>query len=177
MTRIPLADLSQQPDQIRDFVTRRGDLNVFRLLANAPTVFAGWTRMVDELFESPSFTLRTREVLILRVAHLQKSRYELDQHIPVARNAGLSDQQISAIVNAGPIDKAGFTDNERLILQLVTELCITHRLRDASFAYARKIFGEQGVTELLMLISCYYGLALVLNATDLDLDDHARFRP
>jgi 4-carboxymuconolactone decarboxylase len=36
--------------------------------------------------------------------------------------------------------------------------------------------GDEGLTELLMLISCYYGLALVLNAADLDVDAKARFR-
>jgi hypothetical protein len=28
-----------------------------------------------------------------------------------------------------------------------------------------------------MIISCYYGLALVLNAVDLDVDAAARFKP
>ncbi len=36
--------------------------------------------------------------------------------------------------------------------------------------------GDEGFTELLMLVSCYYGLALVLNAADLDVDAKARFR-
>ncbi len=49
MTRIALADLEQQPDSIREWAGRRGNLNVFRLLANAPNVFPGWSQMVDEL--------------------------------------------------------------------------------------------------------------------------------
>jgi hypothetical protein len=28
-----------------------------------------------------------------------------------------------------------------------------------------------------MVVSCYYGLALVLNATDLEIDATARFQP
>ncbi len=51
MSRIPVATADQQPEKIREWMTRRGDLNVFRLLANAPQVFAGWTQMVDELFD------------------------------------------------------------------------------------------------------------------------------
>ncbi|MDT7735467.1 MAG: hypothetical protein QOE12_2641 [Mycobacterium sp.] len=48
MSRIPLADIDQQSEPIREFVARRGALNVFRVLANAPRVFTGWTQMVDE---------------------------------------------------------------------------------------------------------------------------------
>ena len=127
MSRIPLIDIDQQNDAIRNFTPRRGALNVFRVLANAPDVFAGWTQLVDELFDSPTFTLRTREVVILRVARLQNSRYELGQHIGNARDAGLTEVQISAITETEDFDAAGFTDTERVLLDVVTELCGTHR--------------------------------------------------
>ena len=58
MTRIALADLEQQPQPIRDWADHRGNLNVFRLLANAPNVFPGWSQMVDELYASPTFSAR-----------------------------------------------------------------------------------------------------------------------
>ena len=177
MSRIPLASIEQQPEPIREFMVRRGNLNVFRLLANAPNVFIGWAQMVDELFDSPTFNLRMREVIILRVAHLQGSRYELSQHAGIARGAGLTEQQINAIVDTDDLDAAGFSRTERAALDVTTELCSTNRLRDDSFATARTVFGDEALTELLMIISCYYGLALVLNAVDLDVDAAARFQP
>jgi 4-carboxymuconolactone decarboxylase len=177
MSRIPLADIDSQPEPMREWMARRGNLNVFRLLANAPRVFAGWTQMVDELFASPTFDSRMREVIILRVARLQNSRYELGQHIGIAKRAGLTDEQISAIVETDDFDEAGFSDTERTALDLVTELCTTHRLGDDTFAAARAAFGDEALTELLMLLSCYYGLALVLNAADPEVDPLARFQP
>jgi len=177
MSRIPLTDLEAQPEPIRDFAARRGNLNVFRVLANAPNVFSGWTQMVDELFDSPTFSLRTREVVILRVAHLQGSRYELSQHTGIARSAGLTQRQINAILDDGDLAEADFSHTERVVLDLVTELCTTRRLTDDSFAAGRAALGDEALTELLMLISCYYGLALVLNAADVDVDTAARFQP
>jgi 4-carboxymuconolactone decarboxylase len=132
--------------------------------------------MVDELFDSPTFSLRMKEVMILRVAHLQASRYELGQHVGIARVAGLTEQQISAIIDTDDLDAAGFTPTERTVLDVATELCSTHRLRDETFAAARDVFGDEALTELLMIVSCYYGLALVLNAADLDVDATARFQ-
>jgi 4-carboxymuconolactone decarboxylase len=177
MSRIPLTSIEEQPEPMRQWMARRGNLNVFRLLANAPQVFAGWTQMVDELFNSPTFDVRMREVVILRVAHLQGSRYELSQHVGIARNAGMTDQQINAILDTDHPDAAGFSDTERTALDVTTELCTTHRLRGNSFATAHAVFGDEALTELLMIISCYYGLALVLNAADLDVDAAARFQP
>jgi len=177
MSRIPLTSIEQQPEPIRQWMARRGNLNVFRLLANAPQVFVGWTQMVDELFDSPTFDLRMREVIILRVAHVQGSRYELSQHAGIARAAGLTEQHVNAIIGTDDLEAAGFSRAERTALDVTTELCSTHRLRDDTFAAARAVFGDEALTELLMIISCYYGLALVLNAVDLDVDDTARFRP
>jgi len=177
MSRIPLASIEEQPEPIRQWMARRGNLNVFRLLANAPNVFGGWTQMVDELFDSPTFDLRMREVVILRVAHLQGSRYELGQHVGIARTAGLAEQQINAILDADDLDAADFSPTERTALDVTTELCTTHRLRDDTFIAAQAVFGDEALTELLMIISCYFGLALVLNATDLDVDAEASFQP
>jgi 4-carboxymuconolactone decarboxylase len=174
MTRIPLVNLNEQPEPIREWAARRGNLNVFRLLANAPVVFSGWTQMVDELFASPTFDARMREVIILRVAHLQGSAYELGQHVSLARAAGLTEREIETICGTGSFD--GFAPDERTALDVVTELCGTRRLSDESFAAAHAVFGDEALTELLMIVSCYYGLALVLNAADLDVDVAARFQ-
>jgi 4-carboxymuconolactone decarboxylase len=176
MSRIPLTTVDQQPEPIRQFIARRGDLNLFRLLANAPTVFVGWAQMVDEMLDSPTFTARMRELIILRVAHLQGSPYELSQHVGLAGSAGLTDAQINAIVDVGDLDAAAFSRTELVVLDLVTELCTTHRLCDHTFAEARTALGDEAVTELLMIISCYYGLALVVNAVELDIDTIARLQ-
>ena len=176
MSRIPLTSVEEQPEAIRTFMDRRGALNVFRMLANAPEVFGGWTQMVDELFASPTFSPRMREVVILRVAHLQGSPYELGQHVGIARTAGLTEQQIDAILENGDLDAVNFSRTERTALDITTELCTTHRLRDDTFAAAHAAFGDEALTELLMIISCYYGLALVLNAADLDVDATDRFQ-
>ena len=94
----------------------------------------------------------------------------------LARTAGLSEQQIDALVGTGDLDAAGFSSTERTVIDTVTELCTTHRLTDDSFAAAHALFGDEALTELLMVVSCYYGLALVLNAVDLEIDATARFQ-
>src|ERR1700743_3478333 len=113
MPRIPLTSIEDQTEPVRQWMARRGNLNVFRLLATAQHVFPGWTRMVDELFASPTFSPRMREVVILRVAHLQGSPYELGQHVGIARTAGLTEQQTNAILDTGDLHAADFSDSER----------------------------------------------------------------
>lgn len=170
MTRMPLVNTDRQPERIQQFIARPDTLNVLRLIANAPNIFDGWAQMTGELFKSPTFTPRMREVIILRVGHLQDSPYELAQHVIFGRAAGLTERQIDALLDKGDLDEAGFSGDERIVIDTVTELCTTRRLRDDSFATAHQLLGDEALTELLMIVSCYYGLALVLNAVDLDID-------
>jgi len=176
MSRIPLVPVERQSAAIREFMDRRGELNVFRLLANAPTVFVGWSQMVDEILDSSTFTPRIRELVILRVAYLQCARYELGQHRDLARAAGLTPIQISAVSGFGSVDEAGFSNAEIAVLLTVTELCTTRRLSANTYAAAHEVLRDEALTEMLMIVSCYYGLALVLNAADLELDHTARIQ-
>jgi 4-carboxymuconolactone decarboxylase len=174
---MPLTTVDQLSEPIREFMTRRGELNVFRLLAHAPAVFVGWTQMVDEMFDSPTFTLRMRELIILRVAHLQGAPYELSQHTDLARSAGLTERQIDAILDGGDNgddEEVGFSRTERVVLDTVTELCTTRHLREDSSTAVQAALGDEAATELLMIVSCYYGLALMLNAAELDIDTTSR---
>lgn len=170
MTRMPLADAHEQPERIRELLGRPDTLDVVRLIANAPRVFEAWARMTGELLTSPTFTPRMREVIILRVAHLQDSAYELAQHVNFARQAGLGEHEIDALLGNGDVHAVGFSSDERLVIDVVTELCTSRRLSDATFGAAHALLGDEALTELLMIVSCYYGLALVLNAVDLDID-------
>ena len=115
-------------------------------------------------------------MIILRVGHLQNSPYELAQHVSLARTAGLSEQQIDALVGSRNLDAAGFSSTERTVIDTVTELCTTHRLTDDSFAAVMPCSATRRSPELLMVVSCYYGLALVLNAADVEIDATARFQ-
>jgi 4-carboxymuconolactone decarboxylase len=117
-----------------------------------------------------------RELIILRVAHLQGTPYELSQHMELARSAGLTERQIDAIIDAGDHEAAGLSQTERVVLDAVTELCTTRHLREESFATVHAALGDEALTELLMIVSCYYGLALVLNAVELDIDTTSRLQ-
>jgi 4-carboxymuconolactone decarboxylase len=105
MSCIPLTTSGDATSAAREFMRRRSELNVFRLLAGAPTVFDGWTRMVDAQLDSTTFSTtfsaRLRELVILRVAHLQRCRYALAQHTDVARSVGLTDDEIATVTTNG----------------------------------------------------------------------------
>jgi AhpD family alkylhydroperoxidase len=174
MTRITYRQPEDMTDQARELTYERGNLNVYRALANAEKVFTGWMLAGRAILGGPVVPIRLRELVVLRTAYLMDCPYELGQHKDVARTAGVSSDEINAILSESNWEKGYFNDVELAVLHLTTELLTTRSVSDAVFDQVHQDLGPEATVEVLMIINRYAGLALMLNALDVDLDESAR---
>jgi AhpD family alkylhydroperoxidase len=174
MTRIAYRAPDEMTEQARELTLARGNLNVYRTLANAEEVFTGWMAAGQALLASPVLPLRLRELVVLRTAHLMDCPYELGQHRDVARTVGVSGDEINAIISESDWRTGYFNTTELAVLELTTELLTTRGVSDAVFDHVHRELGSEATVEVLMVINRYSGLALMLNALDVDLDESAR---
>ena len=174
MTRIAYRRPQDMTDQARELTEERGNLNVYRALANAEKVFTGWMLAGRAALTSPVLSFRLREIIILRTAYLMDCRYELGQHNDIARTAGIDGDEINAITSESDWQTAGFNAVELAVLQLTTDLLTTRNVSAAVFDQVHTALGSEATVEVLMVINRYSGLALMLNALDVDLDETAR---
>lgn len=158
----------------RELTARRGNLNVYRALANAEKVFTGWMMAGDAALSSPVLSRRLRELIVLRTAYLMDCAYELGQHKDVAQTVGVDAATIDAITTEADWQTGPFDATELAILRLTTELVTTRRVAAPVFDQVHEALGSEATVEALMVIGRYAGLALMLNALDVDLDDTAR---
>lgn len=174
MTRIPYREPEDMPELARELTARRGNLNVYRALANADKVFTGWMVAGDAALSSPVLPRRLRELIVLRTAYLMDCAYELGQHKDVAQTVGVDAATIDAVASDSDWQTGPFDATELAILQLTTELVTTRRVAAPLFDQVHTALGSEATVEALMVIGRYAGLALMLNALDVDLDDTAR---
>ena len=174
MTRIAYRRPEEMTEQARELTLKRGNLNVYRALANAEKVFTGWMLAGQAALTSPVLPVRLRELVVLRTASLMDCPYELGQHRDVARTAGLSGDEIDAVASESDWQEADFSPVELAVLRLTTELVITRTVSAELFDQVHTALGSEATVELLMVISRYAGLALMLNALQVDLDETAR---
>jgi AhpD family alkylhydroperoxidase len=174
MTRIAYRQPEEMTEQARELTLKRGNLNVYRALANAENVFTGWMLAGQAALASPVLPVRLRELVVLRTASLMDCPYELGQHRDVARTAGVGADEINAAISESDWQEAHFSPVELAVLHLTTELLTTRSVSTEVFDQVHTALGSEATVELLMVISRYAGLALMLNALDVDLDESAR---
>jgi AhpD family alkylhydroperoxidase len=71
--------------------------SLYRVLLNSPPIAGGWEQLLSAVRNRSSLTAALREMVILRVAVLNRAGYEFEAHVPHAQAAGVSPQQIDAL--------------------------------------------------------------------------------
>jgi len=103
-----------------------------------------------------------REMIILRVAILNRADYEFDAHEPHALKAGVSPEKIAAIreVKLPSI----FTEQEMLILNLTDVMTKDIQVPDELFDKVKPHFNDTQKLELVATIAAYNMVSRLLNA-------------
>lgn len=151
-------------------VTRSTPPRIFTTLGRNHRLFWGWLHFAGRLMPGGRLPRVDTELVILRVATLRGSAYELGHHTVVGRRAGLDDADIERVRlgSAAP----GWNDRQSLLLR-VTESLLEHRdLDDDLWAELRATEDERTTIELLMLVGHYDMLATTLNTLRVQPEDH-----
>ena len=104
---------------------------------------------------------KLREMAILLTARAWAQGFEWDVHAPLAAKAGLGTVLITAIAESRT--PPSMDPGETLVHALFTELHGTRAVSDATYSAACRVFGEQGVIDLIAMIGYYTTLAMIMN--------------
>lgn len=170
MTRIPYPDpdtLSAEKREVLSGASGRV-LNVSRMAMHAPDpLWSAQRRLGRATVYEATLDARLRELLILRVAYLSNSEYELFHHLRIAETAGVTPAQADAMRTG---DLSALTADERALTDFVTEVVRDVSPSDATLAAARAAFGIPLLFEMLVLIGGYMLTARVAALGGVELD-------
>ena len=171
MTRVPLPDASEIVDEAPQLFDDLDldDLHAARAMGNAPHALAGIFEYMDGLYTS--LPVELRELTILTTARVQDSRYEWQQHVDVAHDAGISAATIRAIGEERWDDLSGST---AAVCTFVRAQC-TGEVTDDEFAAVSEYYTTEETVALSMLVGHYTGVAGVIDSMALPLEEGEEF--
>jgi alkylhydroperoxidase family enzyme len=111
------------------------------------------------------------ELVILRVAHLRGSEYELQHHRWMGRRRGLDDQT-QALIFAWPDTTAGdLADRQQTLLRAIDEFILNRAISPDVWQQLSSHLDRRQIIEFCMLAGQYDGLAATMSALQIPLDN------
>lgn len=155
--RVPLVEPGTRPELAEleaRILKERGRISLlYQVLLNSKPIAEGWEAMLTAVRNRTSVDAAIRELVILRVAVLNKAEFEFHAHIPHALKAGLSEAKIEGVRNIELGD--GYTEQERMILALTDHMTRDVTVPEALMTTIRAEFGVTETVELVATVAAY----------------------
>lgn len=141
-------------------VTTRGSMiRPYEVLLHTPGIALPAAELGQQIRYQGSLADHDRELAILTVSVIADCQFEWDQHIEIARQAGVSE---AALRHLRGSDDA-LTEGGQLVVGFVLELVQRKTVTDERFTAAQSMLGNECVIELTALVGYYMMLAYVMN--------------
>ncbi|MEM9747558.1 MAG: carboxymuconolactone decarboxylase family protein [Actinomycetota bacterium] len=144
-------------------------LNIFGVLGRHPKLLKRFNLMGGFILNRGLLPERERELVILRVGANARAEYEFGQHTVIGRDAGLTDDEIAALVR-DPSDHDWSADDLALIA-LADDLHADDCVSDATWSTLATRWDDAELVELLITAGFYRLVSGFLNSAGVQLDD------
>jgi alkylhydroperoxidase family enzyme len=162
---------TEEQHQLLSAIPREPTPNLFSTVAHHPALFRAWLPFCMQLLLHSAFPSREREMLIIRTASLCACAYELEHHLLLGAEAGLSEHDLAAITSDG---FEALTPRERLLIAAADELHANTTILDDTWRDLSVFLTTEQLVELPMLVGHYILLAGTLKSLGVALDsEHA----
>jgi 4-carboxymuconolactone decarboxylase len=130
----------------------------------SPPVAESMTAVNDYLRHKAGLDDRLVELAILVTAREMDCVYVWTAHEPAAQKAGLQQDVIDTVKFRRPLTK--LAEKDAVIVQLGRDAIGKHKVSSDTFARAQKLFGNQGLVNIVSLMGDYAATTMLLNVAD-----------
>ncbi|MCS5717781.1 carboxymuconolactone decarboxylase family protein [Herbiconiux sp. CPCC 205763] len=168
MTRLAAQDPATFPVEVREFVATLPPDPMVEMMSLSTGTVKPFVQLAKALFTSLQLPARSREVVILAVAHLTDSVFVAGQHETMARAAGVEDR-VAGLISLGEFDSAELSASDRALLALTSEIVRQPRVSDDVFDQARRHLTDREIAEVLQVVGYYWSFGRITTTLDVEL--------
>ncbi|MGD9703534.1 MAG: carboxymuconolactone decarboxylase family protein [Acidimicrobiia bacterium] len=143
-------------------------LNIFATLARHPKLLKRWLPFATHVLSKNSLSPRHRELLILRTGYRCRSTYEWGQHVLIALDCDLTQDEVDR-VRQGP--DAGWDEHESALLRAADELHDESLISDRTWMQLAARYGDEELIDVIATVGNYHVVAFLLNSLGVQLDE------
>lgn len=144
-------------------------INISKTLAHHPALSDAWLTFARYVLGDNTLPPRDRELLILRIGYLCGAEYEWGQHSRIARQVGLSDEEILRVTR-GPED-AGWSSFDTALLRAADELHDDAYISDGTWAELDARYDTKQLMDVVFTVGEYNLVSMALKTFRVPLDE------
>lgn len=175
MARIPYVERDTASGEIKELYDNfakqfklKDVPNVVKALSNSPKLARRVFPLGDYFMHESSLDPRLRELAVLILMKRLDCRYGFIRHVGIAKQTGLSQEQID---NIGSYQNSSlFSDDDKLIIRYAEDLTQKGKVDDVLFQQVQDQIGQQHILDLTAAASFWNMMARNLNALQVDLE-------
>ncbi|MEU3618132.1 carboxymuconolactone decarboxylase family protein [Streptomyces sp. NPDC006872] len=133
-----------------------------RMLLHSPQLADGWNTLLGAIRGRLELPADIRELVILRIAVLNRAPYEWTAHEPEARRAGLDDSDLTEL----RCEKPEFDERRQRVIAYTDAMTRDVHVPDEVFDALRAHFTDAELVELTATVAAYNMVSRFLVALD-----------
>ena len=141
------------------------------LLLHSPPVAEGWNALLGALRTGTTLPADVRELIILRVAVLNGAAFEWAAHEPIARRAGLGDDQLAALRDPDAGDAPVWSPVQSAVLAFTDASTAAVTVPDRVFEELGEHLDQRQVVEVVTTVGGYAMVSRFLVALEVPPPD------
>lgn len=168
MARVPLLEQADLPEEYQYLLDEdaMGEINLLCAMANNPDVLQSYMRYGSTLWSAAGLGEKDVERCILTVARTLDAEYEWQQHVPIARDLGVSEADIEAIST----EEFDHFDDQRSALLRYVQAVANSEVDDEVYANLASYVDDATIVGATLLATHYVATAGFLEALDVPLE-------
>ncbi len=143
--------------------------NLYKTLGHSPEMLRAWLDLAWPLRLNTTTPRRLRELMILQGAQVSKTGYEWAHHVPLALEAGVTQDEIEALY-AGQTPHT-VSEPERAALQLAKEVTRGPGASPECMSTLQQHFSNAEIIELTLTASFYVCVGRLLTSLGVPLEE------
>ena len=169
MARVPYLSTSDLKPEDQELLAR--EINLNRALVHSPNGTRAFSRLGGFIRNGSKLDGRLRELAILQVGYLTRSRYEYSHHIKIGRDFGVSDNDIQALIDESAGRPTHLDALSSAVLRAAREMTTDLAITDATFAELEASLDHECLTDLVITIAFYCGVVRLLASLEIDVEE------
>ena len=172
MAQLPYTNLVSPAFEplVERIVAERGSLlHLYQMLLHSPLLTEGWLTVFTNLRQRLGLPGALSELVIMRVALLNRAPYEAEQHAPIALKEGLNRSKLDTLADWEHSD--AFDARQRAALALTDTMTREVQVPPPVLDEVRRHLDDREVVELVATIAAYNMVSRVLEALQIHSHD------